>query len=100
MVDLRRVDDHSKDGSVGFIDRRSFLQTGLRAGAAVALTAAAGATALKLHADDQVWQIDPGLCVSCGLCVLDDLCVKFQNTSEYTSFCFTKNLELTTFFVQ
>jgi hypothetical protein len=45
-----RVDDHSKDGSVGFIDRRSFLQTGLRAGAAVALTAAAGATAIKLHA--------------------------------------------------
>ena len=62
MADLRRVDDHSKQGSVGFIDRRSFLQTGLRAGAAVALTAAAGATALKLHADDTVWQIDPGLC--------------------------------------
>ena len=51
MVNFR-VEDHSKEGSVGFINRRSFLQTGLRAGAAVALTAAAGATALKLHADD------------------------------------------------
>ena len=95
MAELRRVDDHSKDGSVGFIDRRSFLQTGLRAGAAVALTAAAGATALKLHADDTVWQIDPAICVSCGLCETECVlypsavkCVHSYGICGYCNLCF------------
>jgi electron transport complex protein RnfB len=86
-----RVDDHSKEGSVGFIDRRSFLQTGLRAGAAVALTAAAGATALKLHADDTVWQIDPAKCVSCGVCeqecVLNPSAVKCVHSYGICGYC-------------
>ncbi len=88
--------DHSKQGSVGFVDRRSFLTTGLRAGAAVGLTAAAGATlATKLHADDTVWQIDPRKCVSCGLCETECVvnpsavkCVHGYGICGYCSFCF------------
>ena len=83
--------DHNKEGSVGFVDRRSFLQNGLRAGAAVALTAAAGATAVKLHADDNVWQIEPSLCISCGLCetncVLSPSAVKSVHGYGICGFC-------------
>lgn len=90
MVDL------NKEGSVGFIDRRSFLTTGIRGGAAVALTAAAGATlATKLNADDSVWQIDPKLCVSCGLCETECVvvpsavkCVHGYGICGYCAFCF------------
>jgi electron transport complex protein RnfB len=90
-----RVDDHSKQGSVGFIDRRSFLQTGLRAGAAVGLVAAAGATALKLNADDSVWQLDPKKCISCGLCETECVlnpsavkCVHSYGVCGYCNLCF------------
>ena len=92
---MPRIDDHSKEGSVGFIDRRSFLQTGLRAGAAVGLIAGAGATALKLHADDTVWQLDPKKCISCGLCETECVvnpsavkCVHSYGVCGYCNLCF------------
>ena len=92
---MKRVDDHSKQGSVGFIDRRSFLQTGLRAGAAVGLVATAGATALKLNADDSVWQLDPKKCISCGLCETECVvnpsavkCVHSYGVCGYCNLCF------------
>jgi electron transport complex protein RnfB len=92
---MKRVDDHSKQGSVGFIDRRSFLQTGLRAGAAVGLVATAGATALKLNADDNVWQLDPKKCISCGLCETECVvnpsavkCVHSYGVCGYCNLCF------------
>lgn len=92
---MPRVDDHSKEGSVGFIDRRSFLQTGLRAGAAVGLIAGAGATALKLNADDNVWQLDPKRCISCGLCETECVlnpsavkCVHSYGVCGYCNLCF------------
>jgi electron transport complex protein RnfB len=87
--------DHTKEGSVGFIDRRSFLQTGLRAGAAVGLVAAAGATAIKLHAEDTVWQLDPKKCISCGLCETECVvspsavkCVHSYGICGYCNLCF------------
>ena len=91
-----RKDDHSKEGSTGFIDRRSFLQTGLRTGAAVALTAVAGASLLKnLSADDSVWQIDPRLCISCGACETACVvypsavkCVHAYGVCGYCNLCF------------
>jgi electron transport complex protein RnfB len=92
---MPRIDDHSKEGSVGFIDRRSFLQTGLRAGAAVGLIAGAGATALKLNADDNVWQLDPKKCISCGLCETECVvnpsavkCVHSYGVCGYCNLCF------------
>jgi electron transport complex protein RnfB len=87
--------DHSKEGSVGFVDRRSFLQTGLRAGAAVGLLSAAGVAALKLQADDSVWQIDPRKCISCGLCETECVvnpsavkCVHAYGVCGYCNLCF------------
>ena len=57
-----------KDEVTGDVDRRSFLQAGLRGAAALAVTAASAALAVRLHADDQVWQIDPRKCIQCSLC--------------------------------
>lgn len=97
MVDQPKhaIVDHSKEGSTGFIDRRSFMTTGLRVGAAVGLTAAAGATAMKLHADDSVWQLDPKICISCGLCETECVvmpsavkCVHAYGICGYCKFCF------------
>lgn len=73
------------------LERREFLRHGGRAAAAVALCGAAGLAVREASSDDQVWQIDPDLCVKCGLCatncVLELSAVKCVHTHAMCGYC-------------
>ncbi|MBI4564008.1 MAG: ferredoxin [Planctomycetes bacterium] len=77
------------------IDRRSFLQTGLKGAAALAVTAAGAGAAFRLSTDDRVWQIDPWKCVQCGRCETECVltpsavdCVHAYDRCGYCNLCF------------
>ena len=54
-------------------NRREFIQKGMRLTLGASLAGVAGFAALKVSADDYVWQLDPFKCVYCGRCA--DYCV-------------------------
>ncbi len=53
--------------------RREFIQTGMRWTLGFSLAGVATTAALRVSADDYVWQLDPFKCVYCGRCA--DYCV-------------------------
>ena len=56
------------------IERREFLQNGMRLALALSLGGVAGISMMHATGNDLVWQIDPFKCVQCGRCA--DFCVK------------------------
>jgi len=56
------------------MDRREFLNMGLRTVALISLASVGGYLFSKTQSDKLVWQLDPYKCIQCGRCATD--CVK------------------------
>jgi len=73
------------------INRRSFLQTGIRLAALLAVGSVSGYLLSKSLNDDLVWQLDPNKCVQCGRCatscVLKLSAVKCVHVYKMCGYC-------------
>lgn len=71
--------------------RRDFLRQGLRGAAFLALGGAAGFLGSRTARAENVWQVDPYLCVQCGKCathcVLNPSAVKCVHAYEMCGYC-------------
>lgn len=83
------MSDQPEDGKD--VDRREFLRTGLRGGAAAAVAGIAAGTVRNARAGDMVWQIDPHKCVQCERCatecVLTPSAVKCVHAYDVCGYC-------------
>jgi Na+-translocating ferredoxin:NAD+ oxidoreductase subunit B len=73
------------------INRREFLNTGVRLGIVVGLAGIGFALAKRSFTGKMVWQLDPSKCVQCGRCatscVLTPSAVKCVHVSEMCGYC-------------
>lgn len=76
------------------INRRDFLQLGLRSAAVVSIGLVTGYLATKSSGNNLVWQIDPYRCIQCGKCATSCVkspsavkCVHAFKMCGYCNFC-------------
>lgn len=73
------------------INRREFINDGMRLTAAIAIGGLAGLTFRNSQAEDSVWQIDPFKCTYCGRCatdcVLPESAVKCVHAYDLCGYC-------------
>lgn len=73
------------------IDRRKFLKRGLQIIFGMTIAGTTGMSLLKATAPDNVWQIDPLLCIQCGRCaencVLTPSAVKCVHVFSICGYC-------------
>ena len=72
-------------------NRREFIRKGMRFSLGLSLAGVTGISALRVNADDHVWQLDPFKCVSCGrcadYCVMSPSAVKCIHAYELCGYC-------------
>jgi len=73
------------------IDRREFIQSGMRLSLALAVGGVSGLALSRSTSDDWVWQIDPFECVQCGRCadecVMTPSAVKCVHAYDLCGYC-------------
>jgi len=73
------------------IDRRNFINSGVRLGVAIGIGGLGGALATKSLKEDYVWQLDPAKCIQCGRCadecVLTPSAVKCVHVYDMCGYC-------------
>jgi electron transport complex protein RnfB len=74
--------DSSNDNKSNKINRREFLNNGLRFTIAVGVGAIAGRLLYRSQARQMVWQLDPSKCIQCGRCAIN--CVKTPSAVKCT----------------
>jgi electron transport complex protein RnfB len=75
----------------GKMNRREFLKTVVRFGAAASIVGIGGYVATGAGKEDMVWQIDPSVCIQCGQCatncVLSPSAVKCVHAYSVCGYC-------------
>ena len=73
------------------LNRREFIQSGVRVGIGIALGGIGGSLLKSLLTEDSLWQLDPAKCVQCGRCVtscvMTPSAVKVVHVHDMCGYC-------------
>jgi H+/Na+-translocating ferredoxin:NAD+ oxidoreductase subunit B len=73
------------------LNRREFMNSGIRFGVAIGIGGIAGTLLTKTQKQEYVWQLDPEKCIQCGLCadncVLTPSAVKCVHVYDMCGYC-------------